>query len=82
MLITVLGWSIVLYYLDDFLAILLPYQNPQEFSNQFDKLTAILNIQVNSKEDITGITAEFLDIEIDTMKIEARLSEEKLQRAK
>ena len=39
-------------------------------------------MQVNSKKDVTGTTAEFLEIEIDTIKMEARLSEEKLRRAK
>ena len=81
-LIAVLGWAIVLDYLDAFLAVLHPSQNPEAFNNALDVITGRLELRVNKKKDVSGTTAEFIGIEFDTLAMQARLSEEKLHKAK
>ena len=82
MLIALMGWNIMLHYSDDFLAVLHPDQDPLKFSQQFDSIAISVGLRVNTRKDLTGTTAEFLGIEIDTIAMEARLPEEKLAKIK
>ena len=80
-LIAVLGWSIVLNYLDDFFAVLTPKADKAECQRQFDKLCDLLGLKVNHKKDICGTIAEFLGIKLDSIAMEARLPQKKLLKA-
>lgn len=77
-LIAVLFWYLVIYYLDDFLAILAPDVDVPLYKRQFDALCKQLGLTVNYQKDVTGITVEFLGLEIDTINMQARLPRNKL----
>ena len=81
-LITVLGWAIILHYLDDFFAVLPPHADYKRYGCEFDELCYNLGFTVNDKKSMAGTTAEFLGIELDSLAMEARLPPAKLQRAR
>ena len=81
-LIAVLGWAIILHYLDDFFAIFPPQADHERYGQEFDDLCKDLGLAVNIKKSSTGTTAEFLGIELDSIAMEARLPPAKLQRAR
>ena len=81
-LIAVLSWTIVLHYLDDFLAILSPYDDAFAYASQFDQLCSDLGLSVNHTKDILGTIADFLGIEFDSIHMRARLPPDKLARAR
>ena len=65
-----------------FLSISASSEEASEFSRVFDKTYDELGINVNHVKDVTGPILEFLCIELDTMLMEARLPNNKLQDAK
>lgn len=75
-------WSIILHYLDDFFAILDPDDDAARYQSDFDTLCLELGIKVNIKKNVCSTTAEFLGIELDSMKMEARLPANKLAKAR
>ena len=81
-LIAVLGWTIVLHYLDDFFAILSPYDDAIAYANQFDQVCSDLGLSVNHTKDALGTKADFLGIEFDSILMQARLPPDKLARAR
>ena len=81
-LISVLGWTIILHYLDDFFAILSPTDDAVAYGQQFDDLCAQLGLTVNHSKDIMGTIADFLGIEFDSGHMQARLPPDKLARAR
>ena len=81
-LISVLGWTIILHYLDDFFAILSPTDDAVAYGQQFDDLCAQLGLTVNHSKDIMGTIADFLGIEFDSSLLQARLPPDKLARAR
>lgn len=81
-LIAVLGWATVLHYLDDFFAILPPGVDEQLYQHQFDILCGELGLKVNHKKDICDSIAEFLGIELDSIAMEARIPQKKLEKAR
>ena len=76
------AWWLVLHYLDDFLGILESDALADKYESLFDALCTKLGLKVNEQKDIRGTCVEFLGIEIDSLAIEARLPENKLQRAR
>ena len=76
-----LGFDIILHYLDDFFGVFPPGFDPSTFSRAFDGICEELGLRVNVKKDILGCIAEFLGIEIDTLRMIARLPADKLERA-
>ena len=81
MLLAIFHWAIILHYLDDFFAILSSSADAILYQSQFDGLCAELGLIVNRKKDICDTTADFLDIELDSELMEARLPPKKLERA-
>ena len=65
-MIVCLGWSIVLYYLDDFFVILPLNANAEVYCYVFDLIYSQLGLVINYTKDIIGIIADFLGIELDT----------------
>ena len=81
-LISVLGWSIILHYLNDFFAILSPFDDATAYASQFDQVCSDLGLSVNHTKDILGTIADFLGIEFDSVLMQARLPPDKLARAR
>lgn len=81
-LIAVLHWAVVLHYLDDFFAILPSWADAQAYCSQFDKLCDDLGLSINHTKDILGTIADFLGIELDSIRMQARLPPDKLARAR
>ena len=73
-------WNVVIHYLDDFLAVFPPHTDPTPYSDQFNRLCKELGISVNHEKDAAGTIAEFMAFELDTIKMQARLPDEKLQK--
>ncbi len=65
--------SIIIHYLDNFLAIFLPHADADLYNTQFNDLYADLGVTVKKKKDIVGTQAESLGLEMDTVNREARL---------
>ena len=51
-LVAVLTWSLVLHYLDDFFAILSPYNDPIAYGKEFDLVCDDLGLSVNHTKDV------------------------------
>lgn len=81
-LIAILLWEVVLHYLDDFFAILSPGDDATAYAQQFDQLCGELGLQINHTKDVVGFIAEFLGIEFDSIRMEARLPPDKLAKAR
>ena len=77
-LIAVLCWSIIVHYLDDFLAILAPDADVSLYEQQFKALCEQLGLTINHKKDVAGTTLDFLGLEFDTINMQARLPRAKL----
>jgi hypothetical protein len=78
-----LGWNLLLY-LDDFIRFIPQIHATPEFlhtSNaSFCLLAYALGIPINQSKKTSATTAIMLGIEIDTIRMEARLSHQKLQK--
>lgn len=72
----------VFHYLDDFLSIAPDCDTADRFNKYFDSVCDDLGIAINHDKDATGTTVDFLGIELDTIRMQARLPEDKLQEAK
>lgn len=81
-MIAVFLWAIVLHYLDDFFDILSPEADAEAYGRDFDAVCIDLGLIVNHDKDITGTTADFLGIELDSIRMLARLPPDKLARAR
>jgi hypothetical protein len=80
------GWDAILHYLDDFLNIVsghLPdaWAQAQRFGTHFDDLCTELGFKVHHKKSTIGTTTDFLGLEIDTIRMEARLPANKRLKA-
>jgi hypothetical protein len=75
------GWTAVLHYLDDFLAVLAPHLNATQYAEDFDSLCDDLGFTVKHKKSYSGTCTDFLGLEIDTAAMEARLPSEKHAKA-
>ena len=62
----VLGWAVVLYYLNDFFAILSPRANIKIYYRNFNRIYSDLGLRINYIKDIIGLITEFLEIKIDS----------------
>jgi hypothetical protein len=82
MLMHLFGWRILLHYLDDFFAVLLPFTDASLYQKEWDLLCGLLGLQSNEKKRQSGTRVEFLGIEMDSEAMEARLPSAKLQRAR
>jgi hypothetical protein len=72
----------IIHYLDDFLAVGPPgNQAASEFGDYFAHTCTELGLRIKDNKSITGTVADFGDIEIDTIAMEARLPPAKLQKA-
>lgn len=72
----------VIHYLDDFLGIFEDLDAADKFSVIFSKVCNDLGLVINFQKDLSGTAIEFLGIVLDTVRMQARLSDEKLQKAK
>lgn len=75
------GLKYILHYLDDFLGIIPPDEDAKPYTETFDSLCETLGLKVNKKKDKLHTIVDFLGIELDTNSMQARLPEEKLQKA-
>ena len=81
-LIAVLGWAIILCYLEDFFAILPTQANHGRYGQELDEVRRDLKLTVNTKKSTTDTAAEFLGTELDSIAMEARLPLIRLERAR
>ena len=72
----------MLHYLDDFITFLSPNVDPVSYKDYFDFLCKTLGISNNEKKKRQGKVVVFLGIELDSLLMEARLSVDKLDKAK
>jgi hypothetical protein len=71
-----------IHYLDDFLGVGPPgTAAADEFGHQFEEICNRLGLRIKESKSITGTTAEFGGIELDTLTMEARLPLGKLHKA-
>lgn len=83
-----LNWMLInaqwraLHYLDDFFTVLESDLLADAYEKHFATLCATLGLKVNEDKNVRGTRVEFLGIEIDSLAMEARLPENKLQKAK
>ena len=71
-----------LHYLDDFLSVEDDQASANEFTEFFNSLCKDLGITIKEKKNQCGTTVDFLGIELDTIRMEARLPADKLHTAK
>jgi hypothetical protein len=69
-----------IHYLDDFLGVGSASAAPQ-FDHQFEWICNRLGLRIKESKSITGTTADFGGIELDTLAMEARLPPAKLHKA-
>ena len=72
----------VLHYLDDFLSISPNVIIANEFSHDFAIICDELEFTINHEKDVTSTTVEFLGIKLDTILMQARLSNNRLAETK
>ena len=75
------GWENTLHYLDDFFAILSSQIEAQAYEDFFLHLCLILGVHIKDEKSLRATIAEFLGIELDSIKMEARLPPAKLKKA-
>ena len=71
-----------MHYLNDFFIILIFEANAARFQFDFDNLCLELRIKVNEKKSVCFTKAKFLNIELNSMKMKARLLLDKLDKAR
>ncbi len=59
----------MLYYLNDFFAILAPGDNAVLYSQHFDHIYSNLGVIINYIKDVIGIIVDFLGIEFNSILI-------------
>ena len=77
-----LYWFVMLYYLNDFFAILLSWVDVEIYNRQFDELCSDLSLMINHTKNILDIKVDFLKIELDSIFMQTRLSSNKLDRTR
>ena len=77
----VLVWGLIFHYLDDFFAVFKRFQEAQQFGTEFDNVCTDLGVGVNGDKKQLGCIVDFLGLEFDTVKMEARLPKDKLEKA-
>lgn len=75
------GWENTLHYLDDFSAILPSHTKAQAHEDFFLHLCLVLGVHIKDEKSLRATIAEFLGIELDSIKMEARLPPAKLKKA-
>ena len=72
----------IIHYLDDFLAIFATVDAvaAREYKDVFSEVCRILGLEIKVAKNVAGTSVEFLGIIIDTVRMEARLPEEKKER--
>ena len=80
-MLLIASW-LVLHYLEDFIAFLPPDIDLISYEDYFDFLCKILGISNNKKKKKWGQVMVFLEIELDSLLIEAWLPIDKLDKAK
>ena len=68
--------------MNDFFIILILEADAARFQFEFDNLCLELRVKVNEKKNVCFTKVEFLNIELDSMKMKARLSSNKLDKAR
>ena len=71
----------VIHYLDDFLVILPPAVDPNDYSTLYSTLCTEVGLTIKESKNEQGTSASFGGIEIDTEKMVIRLPEKKLLKA-
>ena len=72
----------VMHYLDDFLGIFDNWTSALRYSHDFGNICNDLGLLIKAEKDRIGHILDFLGIELDTILMQARLPEDKLQKAK
>lgn len=72
----------VIHYLDGFFAAGRPGVDPKIYESRFSNVCSALGIRIKVSKSITGTTADFGGIELDTLAMEARLPLKKLTKAR
>ena len=72
----------IIHYLDDFFGIFADPRVADDFNKCFNEVCQDLGVTVNIKKDLSGTLVDFLGIELDTIQMQARLPQEKLDKAK
>lgn len=71
-----------MHYLDDFLGIFNNWTLALQYSRNFGNTCDNLGLLIKAEKDRIGHTLNFFNIELDTILMQARLLEDKLQKAK
>ena len=80
-LIIVFHWAVILHYLNDFFAVLFFTTDYKLYEQQFNQLCHELDFKINIKKSICDSIIKFLEIELDSDFMKARLSAKKFERA-
>ena len=72
----------ILYYLDDFFIIFTLEVDVELYNRQFDQLYIDLGLNINHTKDILETIIDFLDIKLNSIRIQTRLPLDKLARAR
>lgn len=77
----VLIQGLIFHYLDDFFAVFKKLKEARQFGTEFDNICIDLGVGVNKDKKQLGYIVGFLGLEFDTVKTEACLQKEKLEKA-
>lgn len=75
------GFQNLLHYLDDFFGVISPSENARYYDDMINVTCKELGFAVQTSKDKMHTSNLFLDIELDTIKMEARLPPKKLSKA-
>ena len=75
------SWGLLFYYLDNFFAVFSEQEQAKLFEKEFDDICRNLAVGVNNKKKQLGYIVDFLELEFDTLQMEAQLSKDKLNKA-
>lgn len=74
--------GLIFHYLDDFYVVFKRLEETQRFGAEFDNVCTDLGVGVNGDKKQLGCIVDFLGLEFDTVKMEARLPKDKLEEMK
>lgn len=72
----------MLHYLDNFFIVLESNLVADTYGNYFVTICRTLDLKINKEKNVYDTKIDFLNIEIDSMAMEAHLPEDKLLKAK
>ena len=75
------GWKNTFYYLDNFFPILSSNTEAQAYIDFFLHPCCVLRVHIKDEKSLRATITEFLGIELDSIKMEAKLSPAKLKNA-